>query len=330
MTRHRLLHCHTGFSEPLRLALAARGVAADVATIDAVDTLPHDQLDATLACVIWFYEPMRSFGRLYGVLRLKRRLRRHGIPLFAWNQDAPHYLNRSTFRLGLIERLKVFDLYATHTLIDTHRIFAPHSFYLANAADVRNYHLGPQREARLKALRDPAAYRVDVSFFGGRDGRRYKEDRARDEFFTALAERLDRLGITHDFREARGMDVGAQREFIQSSRINLNFGARCEYGAPVASGLPERCFGIPACGGFLLCDRRTHAQTDFTPGLNWAEFDGLDDCVAQIRHWLAHFDDARDLAERCHHHVMTHHTYTQRAQTLHDALRDWHAERTAA
>ena len=123
------------------------------------------------------------------------------------------------------------------------------------------------------------------------------------------------------------MSVAEQVALVRSSRINLNFGASCDYGAPVASGLPERCYGIPACGGFLLGDKRTHAPDDFTPGENWAEFNDLDDCVAKIDYWLAHFDAARDLAERCHAHVMSNHTYANRAATLHQALLDWHAGR---
>ena len=31
-------------------------------------------------------------------------------------------------------------------------------------------------------------------------------------------------------------------------------------GAPFASGLPESCYEIPACGGFMLCARRSHAR----------------------------------------------------------------------
>ena len=194
--------------------------------------------------------------------------------------------------------------------------------YLANAADTVRYHL---RGATLEALRDPAGYECDVSFFGAMDGARYKEMRARQDFFDALGERLGALGIRFLFRESAGMSVEDQITLIQKSRINLNFGAACDYGAPVASGLPERCYGIPACGGFLLSDRRTHARDDFTPGENWAEFDGLDDCVAKIEYWLANFAAARQLAERCHAHVMERHTYAHRAATLHQALADWHA-----
>jgi hypothetical protein len=46
--------------------------------------------------------------------------------------------------------------------------------------------------------------------------------------------------------------------------------------------------------------------------------------VTQIEHWLANFAAARDLAERCHAHVMVQHTYAQRAAALHNTLLAWH------
>jgi spore maturation protein CgeB len=271
-----------------------------------------------LGVYTWFYEGLRHPLTIWGVHRI---LRRQGIPLFVWNQDAPHYLNRAGWRLDWLNRARLFDIYATHSLIDS-RQFADTVLYFPNAADTERYHL---HSATLAELRDPNPCDYDVSFFGAMDGRRYKEMRARQEFFAALGDRLAARGIRFLFREAASMSVEEQVALIQTSRINLNFGASCDYGAPVASGLPERCYGIPACGGFLLCDRRTHAHDDFTPGENWAEFDGLDDCVAKIDFWLANFSAARDLAERCHAHVMARHTYAHRAETLHNALLDWHA-----
>jgi spore maturation protein CgeB len=281
-------------------------------------------LEHSLGCVVWFYDCLRRPVRVW---RLARRLARHGVPLLAWNLDAPHYLNRASWRLDWLNRARLLDVYATHTLVDTRRSFADLVVYLPNAADTRRYHLHGDESEVFARMRTAAGYRWDVSFFGGMDGARYKEDKARQDFFAALGQRLSARGIRCLFRESEGMGIDEQIGLIQSSRINLNFGARCEYGAAVASGLPERCYGIPAAGGFLLCDRRTHARDDFTVGENWAEFDGLDDAVASIEYWLAHFDEARDVAERCHHHVMQHHTYVHRAHKLVDALRDWHAGR---
>jgi spore maturation protein CgeB len=126
------------------------------------------------------------------------------------------------------------------------------------------------------------------------------------------------------------MSVEQQVALIQKSRINLNFGASCDYGAAVASGLPERCYGIPACGGFLLCDRRTHARDDFTPGDGLGRVRRPGRCVTQIEHWLANFAAARELAERGHATVMARHTYAHRAASLHRALLDWHAGKRGA
>lgn len=313
----RILVNHSGFYRPLRKALEDEGIRVD----DCGWELPPDDGAPVLACVVWFYDCLRHPLKVW---RLRRALRQRNIPLLAWNRDAPHYLNRKPWRLDLLDRFRLLDIYATHTLIDMRRAFADSVMYLPNAADIDTYNAGAAPEATLAALREADGYAWDVSFFGGMNGQRYKEDMQRERFFTALGERLQALGIRYCFREAEGMTTAEQVTFIRQSRINLNFGARCEYLAPVASGLPERCYGIPAVGGFLLCDRRTHARDDFTVGSNWAEFDGADDCVEQIRYWLTHFDLARGLAERCHHHVMQHHTYAVRARQLLHALRAWH------
>lgn len=323
--RDTLLIAHGSLHPALRWELAARGLTLRESR--RWQDADRSEPERILGAYTWFYQAIRN---PLSVLRMRHWLAEHNIPLFCWNQDAPHYLNYTKptrrWRLALADQAKFFDIYATHTLIDSQRQFADTVLYLPNAADIATYNLRGDSSTVFARMRDPKNYRWDVTFFGGMNGKRYKEDRAREVFFDKLAKRLDARGITHCFRETNGMTPDEQIAFIQASRINLNFGARCEYNAPVASGLPERCYGIPASGGFLLCDKRTHAKDDFSLGENWAEFDGtVDDGVAQIEHWLAHFEAARHLAECCYQHVMTHHTYTNRAEKLHRALLGWHA-----
>jgi spore maturation protein CgeB len=313
--RDVLLIAHGSLHPVLRRELSARGLILRESR--CWQDADRGEPQRILGAYTWFYDGLRHPLTVWGMHRF---LHQQGIPLFVWNQDAPHYLNRAAWRLDWLDRARLFDIYATHSLIDSRR-FADSTLYLANAADTARYHL---HGATLGDLRDATRYRHDVSFFGAMDGRRYKEMRSRQEFFAALGERLTARGIHFVFRESAGMTVEEQVALMQNSRINLNFGASCDYGAPVASGLPERCYGIPACGGFLHCARRTHAKDDFTPGENWAEFDGLDDCVAKIGFRRANFAAARTLAERCHAHVMTHHTYAHRAATLHETLLAWH------
>jgi spore maturation protein CgeB len=287
--------------------------------LPADDSLFATQADKIAAHFCCFYEtlkrPFRASWRL-------RCLRQAGIPSITWNRDAPHYLNRPKLMVWLLEQLRPFDIYASHSTQDG-RQFGAMNLHLPNAADTQNYFVD-QTKRSLADLRNFYGYKYDVSFFGSMNGNQYKEMRQRQEFFAALGNRLKMKKISFLFREAVGMTTEDQIALVQQSRINLNFGAACDYGVPVASGLPERCFGIPACGGFLLCDKRTHASDDFTIGENWAEFNGLDDCVTRIEYWLANPSAARDIAERCHQHVMTHHTYSHRAATLHDALLAWY------
>lgn len=313
--RHTLLIAHGSMHPALRRELAARGlVLRESRSWQEADRTEPDRI---LGAYTWFYAGLRQPLQIWG---MRGWLRRHRIPLFVWNQDAPHYLNRADWRLDLLDRFRLYDIYASHSLADSRR-FADTALYLPNAADTAHYTLNGMS---LSSFRDESCYRYDVSFFGAMDGVRYKEMRARQEFLSALSVRLDRYGIRYLFRESAGMSIAEQLTLIHGSRINLNFGASCDYGAAVASGLPERCYGIPAAGGFLLCDRRTHARDDFTPNENWAEFDGLDDCVEKICFWLNHFQQARSLAERCYQHVLSQHTYKNRAAKLHDALLDWH------
>lgn len=305
---------------PLKSAFLELGFRL-VAAQDMANLVNLDKVIGYFAC---FYgcldHPISAWQR-------RNRLSRAGIPLITWNRDAPHYLNRAKWRLHLATIFQLVDIYASHTLADAKKfLFAPTTIYLANALEPSVYAPPQPVNETFLHLRDESAYTVDVSFFGGMDGTRYKEDADRARFFSELSKRLKQECISYDFRETGDMTPDKQIDFILSSKINLNYGARCEYKAPVASGLPERCFGIPGCGGFLLCDKRTHASIDFNIGRNWAEFDGLEDCVTQIKYWLTHFQDARDLAERCHNHVLTYHTYHKRAETLTQALLAWHAD----
>jgi spore maturation protein CgeB len=306
---------------PLVSAIGALGV-----DIMRGEWQPGDALLArTEACFVSLYDCMK---RPLDVWRLKRRLARHGVPLVSWNRDAPGYMNKAVWRLALVERARPLDIYASHSLADGRR-FGATQLLLQNAALTEHYHLGG---LRLEELEDSARYRHDVGFFGALDGARYREYRARVEFFGALGNRLAERGIKLSVVDtlSHPLDRAEQRALIQATRINLNFGAGCEYGRPVGHGLPERCFGVPACGGFLLSDRRVHAADAFEPGTEWADYADLDEAVAQIVHFLADFGAARAIAARAHARVLREHTYRHRAEQMLGAIERWRAARRRA
>lgn len=252
-------------------------------------------------------------------LRLHANLQRHGIPLITWNRDGPWHKGEKAWRLWLLKHVQFLDIYATHTLQDSDR-FAPSVIYLPNAAWTSAYNLSG---VTLEQLRDPTRYRHDVSFFGRLDAAKYPEMRDRAAFFAELGTRLGRHGISSCFRHSEDMSLPEQVDAIQRSRINMNYWAGCDDGPEKSWGLPERCYGIQACGGFLLSDYRRHAVDDFVIGKEWVHFENLEDAVARIRHHLEHFDETRRIAEAAHARVMKNHTYINRARSLIDATMAW-------
>jgi len=271
------------------------------------------------ACIIELYEGVRQPWR---TLRLKMALRRMGAPLIGVDRDAPWHKGIRLRKLWFFDALGLLDIYATHSLQNV-RQFASNIIYLPNAVWSSQYNL---KEASLEAMRRPDWYRHDVSFLGNLDAVRYREHRQRVEFLEALETRLKPLGVNCYFHDSSGMTAEDQVEVIQHSRISLNYGAACDNGPEKSWGLPERCYGVPACGGFLLSDERRHAGEDFAPNKEWASFGDLDECVAKICYFLEHFDQARDIAEAAYHRVMLDHTYKQRAERLVAEVRAWRGD----
>jgi spore maturation protein CgeB len=266
-------------------------------------------------CVVNFNEGAR---RPFDLWKLKRRLGKN-IPIVGIDRDAPWHMGFRRRRLLIFKWLKLLDIYASHTLQPTHR-FAPTALYLPNAAYTRDYNVSPEM---LLEMRNPDFFEYDVSFVGNMDGQRYPEHRQRAEFFRELAQRLRPTGIKFLFEHTTNVPQAMQAKIVQKSRINLNYRSSADHGREKSWGLPERCYGVPARGGFLLSDERGHAADDFVPGDEWAAFDSLDDCVAKIRFFLSHFEQSRRIAEAAHLRVMRDHTYERRAENLLAAIAQW-------
>jgi spore maturation protein CgeB len=251
--------------------------------------------------------------RIRRTLALKRKLATQGVAFVALDRDAPWHRGVHGARLAALALLKPFDGYATHSMQGAGR-FAARSIYCPNAARESIYRASP---GELEAMRDPAWHRWDVSFVGNLDTARYPEHARRAEFVRALAARLAPLGLRTLFTDGAGLDEAGQVEVIKRSRINLSVLAACDAGPEPSWGLPERCYGVPACGGFLVSDRRRHAADDFAAD-EWVGYGDLEECAARIEAYLARPEAARAIAERVHERVWREHLYRHRAARLLD------------
>ncbi len=297
---------------PLNAELEQLGIR--VLRGEAAAAIPPDC--EVVAGLLGFYDYV---SRPWRAWKLKRVLG-PGVPVIAWNRDAPGYLNKRPWRLALASCLEGLDIYATHAVTDDWR-FGKEVALLHNGANIAAYNLAGRS---LESLRDEGNYRYDVTFFGAMNADRYKEYLPRERFFGALGQALESRGINYRFIDTSRtpMSVAEQVELVQTSRININYGAGCEYGAPMGYGLPERCFGIPACGGFLLSDYRLHAADAFAAD-EWADYTDLEQALQRIDYYLGNFAEARAIAERAYRRVLACHSYRHRAEELLALLADW-------
>ncbi len=281
----------------------------------------HDRWQPTAAelngCSMALVEAEAAVRRPWQTRKLHQRLRDAGIPLALVDRDAPWYKGLRPRRLTWFRAVSGAELYATHSLQGCADFPYP-ALYLANAAYRSRYHL---HDASLAAMRDPDWYRWDVAFVGNLDAGRYREHRARVARMQDLEARLTAAGRRVRFAHVANLAPGEDIEIIQRSRINLQLGAAADDAGTVSWGLPERCYGIPACGGFLLSDRRLHAADDFLPDAEWAEFvpDAEHrDLLARIERFLGDLPAARAIAEAAHRRVQAEHGYADRARRLLD------------
>lgn len=276
-------------------------------------TPDESMLDNVALCVADFVDCARKLRRTLG---LKKRLARVRVPLVALNRDAPFNRGVHPTRIALMAWLKPIDGYASHSMQAAGR-FSARTLYCPNAAREAVYQVNHEQ---LAAMRISSSYRWDVSFLGNMDATRYREHARRVAFLEALQSRLAAEGIKTLFRDSAGMAQAEQLQIIRASRVNLSTIAACDTGLEPSWGLPERCYGVPACGGFLLSDRRRHAAEDFA-GDERAEYGSLEECVSMVRHFLEHFGETRAIAERARTRVARDHRYRNRAALLLDFAR---------
>ncbi|MHB8138201.1 MAG: CgeB family protein [Smithellaceae bacterium] len=199
-----------------------------------------------------------------------------------------------------------FDLYATTyvTALEKAKQDGLDNFYLTQWA------------ASGKTLQAPLAAkdcRYSVSFVGSCYGNRMK-----------WIEGLRQRGVTVDCF-GHGWDNGpvAAEEIpriIQNSAISLNFGdsetMMDGFSFARSRQIKARIFEVPGCGGFLLTQPADDLDRYYTPGLEVATFNDLEDLALKIDHYLNHHDERDKIARAAHEKTRSEHTYEIRFAKL--------------
>lgn len=100
-----------------------------------------------------------------------------------------------------------------------------------------------------------------------------------------------------------------------ASRVQVN-----PHGNFMRYGGNMRLFEAAGCGVFQIADDLPGNRTWFTPGETIVTYRDVDDLRAQVRHFLAHEDERRAIAEAARAHVLAHHTYDHRMAALVDLV----------
>ncbi|MHC4251833.1 MAG: CgeB family protein [Planctomycetota bacterium] len=168
----------------------------------------------------------------------------------------------------------------------------------------------------------------DVTFIGMPHGTR------RDVIARVRAAGIDVRTWGQGWDEGR-LSQDRMVEAFGGSRINLNLSnssrarnslGRCLRRAvrslfagsppPDADQIKGRNFEVPGCGGFLLTGRADNLGDYYDIGREIACFEGTDDLIDKVRHYLTHEDERAAIAKAGHERTLREHTYVHRFRDI--------------
>ncbi len=312
-TRGALLTTH---SDGNPLVVALREIGQEVIQCDyrnAVTHLPD--------CIGYYGNLFSEIKSPLAFMSMRLALTKKNIPYVFWNRDAPWHVGIKPIYRYLLHAMKPVDIYLAHSMQNSVWFTRGTPYYFPNAAR-RNY-----CQATLSpAFSDPEEWQYDVSFFGAIGNERRANCLHRKTFLDAVRTRLEQIGVTARWRIVdtvhEPLTLEQQIELIRSTRINLNFGAMCDLPGNPSWGMPERVFGIPAAGGFLLTDWRKSIPETF-PNDSCDHFETPNECADKIAYYLNKPDELRTRAKQLQEDILTHHTYAARARQLVDLLTEF-------
>lgn len=130
-----------------------------------------------------------------------------------------------------------------------------------------------------------------------------------------LVAALERAGVSATILQGKyGRDLITT---INSFRICLNYEVTGGKGL-----LNSRVWEVLGCGGFLLNEVGNGIESLFVDGRHLVLFSSQAECVDKAMYYLAHPDEACEIARAGHQWVLENHTYQNRAETMLSIVRN--------
>lgn len=294
-------------NHPLLQALHNNGVKIKyLRNIEHIHTIDLAEID------VWFSRVFTEIKYPLALYNTLSKLREYAIPYVFWNRDAPWNCGMKNWHRWVLNYMNPLDIYFTHSGQES--LPCQVSCYLPNAARDAYRFIGD-----LNELSKEQGYLYDICFMGAFSNNKRIGCIQRRLFIDELQEFLKKRHIHPRIKiidtSIEKLSLDEQLYLIQHSKINLNYGANCDLPNQPSWGLPERVFGIPASGGFLLTEYRACLPHTFAEG-TYDTFLDTEECVEKINFYLNNFDILRARADRLHQEILEKHMYSNRANTF--------------
>lgn len=234
-----------------------------------------------------------------------------------------HLRRRYGARVVLNEQhLQVFRRYQAECLPLYDHVFTQDSGLVAlltHASPVRAASLlGPAcdpREHRPLDLTDDerARYGADVSYLGYAYPNRLELfERLTDHRVRVWGVGWDRSEALRPFFDPRPVHGLLKTRIYNATRVNVNL----QSVSYQLDGVTCRPFEVAACGSFCISEARADLARFFRLEEEMVSFRDADELRRKIGYYLAHPDEARDIAARARARVLAEHTYEHRARQV--------------
>jgi spore maturation protein CgeB len=102
---------------------------------------------------------------------------------------------------------------------------------------------------------------------------------------------------------------------VGGAAITLGASSHPEQPSQVASA-SNRMWKVMGCGGFYLGERVEGIEAFGRAGVHCAWYRGIEEAIAQVRHYLDRPEERTRIAAAGRHHALEHHTYAHRVKLL--------------